>query len=279
MSRRLIRRALTALCALSLLPLAACGGDEEESILDKDSLRIGVRYGLALISEEVDGEFTGYEIDVANFIADQLGKDVEFVPIDLDERAPKLLSGDIDLAIATYSITQERKQRVAFAGPYVIDHFDILVREDDREIASLADLAGKTVCEVEGSNAVDRITEEHGIDANIRGVESYEECMRLLGTGGIDAIATDELGLAGLALNADFEARLVGADFSQERIGVGMRPGDTAGCEAINRAITAMYQGGADGAPSTAELYLEKWFGNTVLDLSQFPIPQFEGCA
>ncbi|WP_051326060.1 transporter substrate-binding domain-containing protein [Glycomyces tenuis] len=275
----MIRRALVALCAMAMVPLAACGGDEEESILDKDTLRIGVRYGLTLLSEEVDGEFVGYEIDVANYIAEQLGKDVVFVPIELDEREPKLLSGEIDLAIATYSITQERKQSVAFAGPYVIDHFDLLVRADNDEIATLDDLEGGTVCEVEGSNAIDRLTEEHGVDAVIRSVESYEECMGLVGSGEVDAIATDELGLAGLALDADFEAKLVGARFSQERIGVGMRPGDTAGCEAVNRAITEMYQDGPDGSASTAELLLEQWFAGTVLgDLSRFPIPQFEGC-
>jgi glutamate transport system substrate-binding protein len=275
--RNMIRRVLAGLCVLAAVPLAACG-EEEESILDEETLRIGVRSDLPLLSEEVDGEFFGYEIDVAKFIAAELGKDVKFMTIDLDERETRLLADDIDLAIATYSITQERKQRVAFAGPYVIDHFDLLVREDNDEIDALEDLDGRTVCEVEGSNAIDRLTEEHGIDADVRSVESYKQCMGMVGTGEIDAIATDELGLADLALNAGFEAKLVGAQFSQERIGVGMRPGDAAGCEAINRAITKMYSDGPGGSASKAELLLEKWFAGTVLDLSRFPTPQFEGC-
>ncbi len=265
-------RALAALCALLLAPLAACGEANGESILDKDVLRIGVRTDLSLIAEIVDGEFVGYEIDVAEFIARELGKEAVFVPVDLHERAPQLLAGKIDIAIATYSITQERKQSIAFAGPYVIDHFDVLVREDDDTIASLDELAGKRVCEIEGSNAVERLTDEHGIEAEIRSVESYERCLTMVDAGEIDAIVTDELTLAGLALHADFGADLLGAHFSQERIGVGMRPGDTAGCEAINRAITAMYREGH------AERYLEKWFSDTVLDLSRFPVPQFEGC-
>ncbi|GAB3651033.1 type 2 periplasmic-binding domain-containing protein [Glycomyces tarimensis] len=274
-----VRRALAALCALPLATLGACAGDDDESILDKEELVIGLRYDLPRVSLQTDEGFEGYEADVARFLAEQLGKDAEFVPIDLDEREPMLLSGEIDLAVATYSITQERKQTIDFAGPYVVEHFDILVRADNTRITELEHLAGETVCELEGSNAIDRLTKEHGIRAHVREVQSYDDCVGLLGTGEIDAIATDEFVLAGLAEAADFETRLAGARFSQERIGIGMREGDTAGCEALNRVITEMYAEGPSGGDSHATLLLEKWFEGTVVDPSQIPIPQFEGCA
>lgn len=270
---RRLRPLIALICVAVLAAAAACTAGEEESILDKDVLRIGVRYNLPLVGEQTeDGGYRGFDIDVAEYIAAELGAEVEFVKVDLPQRREYLLEDRIDLAVAIYSITQERKQHIDFAGPYVVEPFDVLALEgfpaDD-----LGDLTGRTFCEVEGSNAIERIQDELGLDAEVMVVADYQECLDALVAGEADVVATDQFGLAGLAYsNPDLGLEILNIPFSRERIGVGMQPGDTAGCEAINRAITKMYDDGV-----AAEL-LAKWFAPAGIDVSEPQIPQFEGC-
>lgn len=270
-------RATAAVCATAVLvaPLAAaCGDARPDSIVGRDTLVIGVRSHLPLIGlQRQDGTFEGLDVDVARYVAGKLGADVEFIAARAADREPLLLSGKADLIFAIFSITQDRKTRVAFAGPYVVSYQDLLVRADETEIADVRDLAGRNLCAVAGSNVPDRVVEERGVPAVLVPAADYGECMIMLRDGSVDAIATNDVILAGLAQRADGEVRLVNARYSQERTGVGMRQGDVAGCEAINRAITDMYQDG------TARRLIRKWFGDSGIDLSVVAVPQFEGCS
>jgi glutamate transport system substrate-binding protein len=133
------------------------------------------------------------------------------------------------------------------------------------------DLAGKAICAVEGSNAAERVVAERGVAARLVPAPDYAACTALLRDGEIDAITTNDVILAGLAARED-GLRLVNARFNEQRTGVGMRKGDVAGCEAVNRAITDMYQDG------TAARLLHKWFDGTGLDLGSVHVPRFEGC-
>jgi len=84
-------------------------------------------------------------------------------------------------------------------------------------------------------------------------------------------VSTDDLILAGFAAREGSAVRIVNAPFSDERYGIGLKKGDLAACEAVNRAVTAMYLDG------TAAALLHKWFGKTGLQLDTY-VPQFEGC-
>jgi glutamate transport system substrate-binding protein len=263
-----------AVTALVTLLVGACTSDTGYTILDNDTLVIGVRPDLPLIGlQRADGTFEGLDVDVARYVADRLGVEARFVAVRAADREPMLLTGEVDLVFAIFSITQERKQRVGFAGPYAISYQDLLVREDDTGIANVRDLAGRDLCAVDGSNVADRVVQERGVRAQLVPAADYGECMAMLQEGTVDAIATNDVILAGLAQQAGGGVRLVGARYSQERTGVGMRQGDVAGCEAVNRAITDMYQDG------TARRLMAKWFGGSGIDLSTVAVPQFEGCS
>lgn len=268
-----MNRRVLALCVpLLTASLTACAA-EEESLLDRDTLRIGVQTDQPLIAfENADGELEGFDIDAAAYIAEHLGKDVEWVRVTTAEREEILLDGGADLVIASFSVTQERKQRIDFAGPYAIAHQDLLVRADETAIGSIADIEGRNLCVTEGSNVDERIVVEHGVEAVPVPAGDATDCLAMLIEGDVDVVATDDRILAGLAWQSDGAAKLVGAGYSEERLGVGLRPGDTAGCEAVNRAITAMH---ADG---TAALLMQEWFAQAGMDVDNVPIPQFEGC-
>ncbi len=261
-----------ALCAAVLLAAGACATDDADSIVDKDILVIGVPEDYPLLSaRDENGELAGFEKDVAEYIAAELGAEPEWQPIANAQRESHLREGRVDMVVAAYSITADRKQEIDFAGPYVLESFNVMVRAGDDSITTLQDLEGKTICDSQGSNVISRIEGEHGVQVETYEVGSYAACLDPLADGTADAIATDEFILAGLKHGRD-DFEILDIRFSSERIGIGLQPGDTAGCEAVNRAITEMY------TDDTMQTLLQRWFAPAGLDVADPPIPQFEGC-
>jgi glutamate transport system substrate-binding protein len=279
-------RARIALAGLAVLALTAAGcgaGGDESSIVGKESLVIGVKPdqpGLGL--KKRDGVYEGFDVDVAKAIVDhlkgagQLPQDVtvRFMDAPSSEREKLLQSRKVDFIVASYSITPERKTKVAFAGPYYVAHQDILVRQNQTGIRNVRDLAGRRLCAVDGSNSDDRVQKERGIPITPVQSASYSECIEKLKNNEVDAVSTDDLILAGFAAQPDNRnLRVVNARFTDERYGVGIHKTDIEGCEAINKAITTLYQNG------TIPKLLNKWFGGTGLNLQDATsVPQFEGC-
>ncbi|WP_344598062.1 transporter substrate-binding domain-containing protein [Actinomadura vinacea] len=269
------------LAAAAALLAGACGVgvSAEESVADKDSLVIGVNSDQpGLSTPQGDHGYTGFDVDVARDIARRLGATVTFQPVSSRTREVLLQKGDVDLVVASYSITPERKTEVAFAGPYYVAKQDILVRESDAgAVKNVRDLAGKRLCRVSGSNSYPRVQEEKGVAVLPAAATGYDDCLRKLSGGSLDAVSTDDLILAGLAAKAAKSGsggpplRMVNAPFSDEPYGVGIARGDLDGCEAVNKAITEMYQDG------TAARLLKTWFGPVGLNVAT-TVPQFEGC-
>jgi glutamate transport system substrate-binding protein len=266
-------RMLAAAMATAVLLLGACGQAGPQSIVGKKRLVIGVRPDLPGIGlRRPDGTFEGFEIDVARYLAGRLGAEVEFVSTLAADRMPFLLSGKADLVIGHFAITQERKTMVSFAGPYMVSYQDLLVRSGERDIHNVYDLSGRAICAVKGSDALENVTQERGVDARTVAATNYGECVAMLLDGRVDAITTNDVILAGLAGSARGGLRLLNTPFDEGRPGVGIRKGDLDGCEALNRAITDMYQDG------TAKILMTKWFGGTGLKIPATHVPQFEGC-
>lgn len=264
---------IAAACVLAGAPLAACGQDGGDSLLDKSTLVVGVRPDLpGLGVRGADGRYEGFDIDVARYMADRLGKKVRFVRALASERIPLLTSGRADLVLATLSVTPERKTQIAFAGPYSLSFQDVLVRSDERGVRGVRDLKGRRFCAVEGADPTKRLLAIHGMTARIVPAEDYDGCMTMIKQRQVDAITTNDVILAGLIRREGGGFRLVNARISEQNTGIGLRLGDPDGCEALNKAITRMYQDG------TAAKLMNKWFGGTGLDLSTIEIPQFEGC-
>ncbi|MCO5998290.1 glutamate ABC transporter substrate-binding protein [Actinoallomurus rhizosphaericola] len=258
-----------------LLASAGCGmaGGATASVSGRDHLVVGVakdQPGLGV--RDASGAYKGFDIDVARDVARRLGAtQLTFKPVTPGQREAALRSGDVDMVVSSYSITQERKTQVVFAGPYYVAHQDILVRGTETAVRGVRDLRGRRLCQVAGSVSWRRVTEEHKIDAGLVPAASYGECLDDLISRKVDAISTDDLILAGFAAQRGNQVRFVNAPFSDERYGVGLRPGDIRGCEDVNKAITEMYQDG------TAAKLLKRWFGSTGLNVTT-TVPQFEGC-
>jgi glutamate transport system substrate-binding protein len=252
---------VAALAASAALALSACspsstdngGGGETtggETQAGGESVRIGIKFdqpGLGF--REGSGEPTGFDVDVAKYVAGELGyaeEDIEWIQTPSANRENALEGGEVDMIFATYSITDERAQRVGFAGPYFVAGQDLLVRQDDTEITGPEALNGKNLCSVTGSTSAQRIKDEYAEGVNLVEQGGYAECVTYLESGQVDAVTTDDIILAGLAATPENSGKfkVVGKPFTEERYGVGIPKGSDQ-CQAVNDAITKMKDEGA----------------------------------
>ncbi len=188
----------------------------------------------------VTSERTGFDIDIARWIAASLGVDednIEFVRIDSSAREQSIVNGDVDYYVGTYSITDKRKELIDFAGPYFVTGQGLLVAADS-DIASVEDLsADTTVCSATGSTPIQNIRTNYP-EVPTREFNSYSECVEALLSGVVDVVTTDEAILIGYAAQDPENLKVVGEPFSEERYGVGLAKGDTALQEHINTLFT-----------------------------------------
>ena len=140
-------------------PLAAASADESvaadvQAIVDRGVLRVGVKNAVVGFGyvDPLTGEYTGMEIELAKALAGKLGVDVEFTAVTAATRTELLDSGDIDCVLATFTITDERKESWDFTTPYYTDYVSVLV-EDSKGIKTLDDLADATVGVSSGSTS------------------------------------------------------------------------------------------------------------------------------
>ena len=120
--------------------------EDVQAIIDRGVLRVGVKSDVIGFGyqDPLTGDYSGMEIDLAQMIADALGVDVEYTTVTAATRGELLDSGDLDCVLATFTITDERKESWDFSTPYYTDAVTVLV-EDSSGITDLSGLAGATV--------------------------------------------------------------------------------------------------------------------------------------
>ncbi len=196
---------------------AAIGADTQ-AIIDRGVLKVGVKNAVVGFGfqDTLTGEYSGMEISIAEKIAEELGVDVEFTTVTAATRTELLDSGDIDCVLATFTITDERKQSWDFTTPYYTDYVTVLV-EDSSGITSLADLVDKTVGVSSGSTSAKSLTsamidadliDGAGFDADsfdpatwntgisYKQYEDYPAISTALSAGEVDAFCVDKSILA-----------------------------------------------------------------------------------
>lgn len=240
---RIKRIAALVVAAATALSLAGCSSG------DDDGITIGIKFDQPGLGLKSGDSFSGFDVDVAHYIAKELGydeSDVTFEESPSPNRENLLASGQVDMIVATYSITDERKEKVAFAGPYFIAGQDLLVDIDDDEITGPDVLDGKKLCSVQGSTSAQKVKDDYSAGVQLQEFDTYSKCIEQLLAGSIDAVTTDDIILAGFAAQPTNEGKLkvVGNTFSQENYGVGISQ-DSEQCEDINKAITKMIDDGS----------------------------------
>jgi glutamate transport system substrate-binding protein len=208
---------------------------------------VGIKFDQPGLGQQVGNDYQGFDVTVARYVAKELGyTDVTFKESPSAQRETLLQSGQVKMIFATYSITDERKQKVSFGGPYFVAGQDLLVKSDNADITGPEALNGKKLCSVTGSTSAKKIKDKFATGVQLQEFDTYSKCVQALNSGSIDAVTTDNVILAGFAAQSQYQGKLkvVGAPFSEERYGVGLKQGDTALCESVNAAIKKMIDAG-----------------------------------
>lgn len=241
-----IRTIAAAMLAVALpLSLTACGGGSSSG----DKIVIGTKFdqpGLGV--KNPDGSMSGFDVDVARYVAKELGypeDKIEWKESPSAQRETLISNDQVKFIVATYSITDARKQKVDFAGPYLLTGQSLLVKADNTDITGPESLQdNKKLCSVSGSTPAQRIKDKYP-GVQLQQYDTYSACIEALRNGAIDAVTTDEVILAGYAAKTPGEFKIVGKPFSEERYGIGLKKDDSALRAKINDALAKME---ADGA-------------------------------
>lgn len=195
-------------------------------------------------------EYEGFDVEVAKMVAADLGfdpkKDVQFKTIDSSVRETAISKGQVDLMVGTYTINDERKKQVGFAGPYYMAGQDLLVRKDEKSIKGPDSIKGKKVCSVTGSTPLQNLKDnksKYGAEPVEFG--KYTDCVKQLLDGQVDAMTTDDAILKGYAAERPTKLKVVGETFSEEPYGIGMKKGDKALQDAVLDAVEAHQKDGS----------------------------------
>lgn len=258
------RLRLTAVLATLALAAVGCGDDGGDTVTDKPSfaagttmkaiqdrgvLKVGTKFDQPLYGEkQINGDITGFDVEIAKLIAKALGVRAEFVEAVSKNREPFIKAGTVDIVVATYTINDKRKKEVSFAGPYYQTGQSILVKADNTTITKKEDLAGKRVCSVEGSTPAERIKAEVPT-VKLTLFAAYGECVEGIKNGQLDAMTTDEAILLGLVSKNEGELKVVGEQFSVEPYGIGVKLEDKAFRDFLNDTIEKIQ---ADGSYKAA---------------------------
>jgi len=235
----------------------ACGGPSKPTttvgaIKQRGKLVVGIRFEPGLATRDpATATYDGFDARIAQAVAvgifggtrDTLGPKIEFVDTKLQDRETDLEDGLVDIDVASFTIDDERKQVVDFAGPYLIDHQDVMVAAGDTSIRSVADLNGKRVCTATGTTSATNVADK-APQAQMTLFDTFTECTDALANGQVDALTTDQTILAGIVAANGGKFKLVGAPFSDEPYGIGLAKGDEAFRSFLNGRIETIQRNG-----------------------------------
>ncbi|MGW0994925.1 glutamate ABC transporter substrate-binding protein [Streptomyces sp. NPDC002520] len=211
-------------------------------------LRVGVKEDQPYLGERdpASGVYSGFDIEIAKMLGASLGfpaDRIRFRTIASANRETALQNGQIDTYVGTYTINDNRKKLVGFAGPYYMAGQSLLVRRNENDIHGPEDLDGKRVCSAAGSTPYQRIKEQFP-KAILVAYDTYSVCVDNLLTYQVDAVTTDDAILIGYAAKVPRELKVVGKPFSKEPYGIGVPRGDNALRLALDDALEARERNG-----------------------------------
>ena len=215
--------------------------------------------------EEKNGQYTGFDIYLAQAVSEKLGFKVQFQPIDWDMKETELQNGTIDAIWNGYSATDERREKVAFSIPYM-ENQQVLVAKKAQQIRSVEDMKDKTLGAQAGSSgyldfeAQPDLLKNRVKDQKANQYQSFNEALIDLKNDRIDALLIDRV-YANYYLQSEGilnDYNVFPAGFESESFAVGVRPADKRLLQALNQAFVQLYQEGKFQEIS------HKWFGEDV---------------
>jgi len=243
------RLAASAAIAALVLGLAACADDGDGNgdgagdfeagttmaeLAEAGTIRVGTKYdqpGFGFLN--LEGVPEGFDVEIAKIIAGELGipeDGIQWSEAPSAVREEVLERDEVDIVVATYTINDERKQRIDFAGPYYIAGQHIMVPADNTTITGPESFESgeHTVCSVQGSTPSEEIRQYlANEDEQLVLFDVYSRCVEAMDAGDVDAVTTDNVILLGfIADNPDGYKLVDSGTFTEEPYGIGVQKGD-----------------------------------------------------
>jgi polar amino acid transport system substrate-binding protein len=244
----------------------ASSGDGYSKIKEKGYVVVGLDDTFAPMGfKNEQGEIVGFDVDLAKETFKRLGLEVKFQPIDWSMKETELNTGNIDMIWNGYTITEERKEKVAFSKPY-LENKQVIVTMANSNINSKADLKGKKVGTQNSSSSLDAMNTEPDVVKSLDGGEAIlfdtnNEAFIDLEAGRIDAVVADEILVRYYIKERGINNyKILDDNFGVQENGVGIRKTDTELLKKVNDTLDEMKKDGTSGKIS------EKWFGKDIVE-------------
>ncbi|WP_442950455.1 glutamate ABC transporter substrate-binding protein [Paenibacillus sp. FSL H7-0357] len=273
------KRLSVLMIAAALFVIAGCGNNNGDSnnaaggnnasggstdskaiakIKERGKLLVGVKYDTRLfgLKDPGSGNVEGFDIDISKAIAKHILGDenaIELKEVTSKTRIPMLNNGEIDMVVATMTITEERKKEVDFSDVYFQAGQSLLVKKGST-ITGLEDVTKDTkILGSKGATSIKNIKEKvPGV--TVLEFDNYQDAFSALKAGQGDALTTDDAILYGMA-SQDPNFEVVGEPFTDEPYGIAVQKGNTDVVKAINDTLTELKSSGDYDAIYT------KWIG------------------
>ncbi|EAX48446.1 extracellular solute-binding protein, family 3 [Thermosinus carboxydivorans Nor1] len=253
-----MRKLVKSLLVLLLVGLlvAGCGGATKKKIvvgLDDNFPPMGFR--------DDKNNIVGFDVDMAKEAAKRLGMEVEFKPIDWNSKEAELNGKRVDVLWNGLTITEKRKENIAFTKPYM-ENRQIIVVNANSPIKSKADLAGKVVGVQDGSSSVEAVEKDAAALKSFKELKKYPDnvaALMDLKAGRLDAVVVDEIVGRYYIAKKPGEYAILADNFGSEEYGVGLRKDDKELLDKLQKVLDEMKKDG------TAAKISKQWFGADIV--------------
>lgn len=249
------------LCCVLMLGMVSCGSKSKttsssdgnvsadiKAIKDRGKLKVGVKVDVPKFGykDPKTDKIDGFEIDIAKAMAKKILGDsskIEFEPVTAKTRGPLLDSGDVDMDISTFTVTDERKKSYNFSDSYFTDGVALMVKKS-ANIKSLKDLNGKTIGVAQTSTskaAIQQEADKEGVKIKFSEFAGYPEIKSALDAGRVDCFSVDGSILAGYL---DKTTEILPDRFSPQDYGIATKKGNDGLAKIVNDTVDEMKKSG-----------------------------------
>lgn len=247
----MLKKLLLIVFCCSVLFMTGCKKQVEDKdllteIKQRGELVVGVKYDSKPFGFVENGKLQGYDVDIAHLIAKRiLGNErlVKFIEVDTSNRISKLNSGEVDMLVATMTITPQRQEIVDFSIPYFYAGQAVMVRRGNT-IKTVGDLNGRRVIVILGTTGEKNIR-YFAPEVALLGYKSYQEGFAGMLNQKAEALSTDDAIIAGF-LTDHPEFMMLPQRYSQEGYGIAFRKDESSSSlkKEVNSALFELRQKG-----------------------------------
>ena len=257
-STRLTALLAVFLLALASLAVAGCGSSDDSTTSGgsgggggSEPLTVGSDIPYPPFEQGKPGEYTGFDIELMEAIAEKIGRTPEFQDTSFETIFRDVAQGKFEAVISAATITEEREEAVDFSNPYYLSEQAVLVKEGS-ELKSLEELDGKTVAVQQGTTGQELAKEELG-DSEIRPYPEGPDAVNALKAGTVEAVIIDAP-VAQNAVEKSGGVEIAEKVPTEEEYGIAVGQGETDLLDEINTGLQEVIDDG------TYKTIYEKWF-------------------